>query len=98
MTTGNTALSDRDRAILDFEKAWWHFAGAKEQEIRDRFDLSPTRYYQILNGLIDHPAAEVYDAMLVKRLRRLRAARASGQGRRAPDVAMPATRAGTPAL
>ena len=68
-------LSDRDQAILSFERQWWKFAGAKEQAIRLRFDLSATRYYQVLNALIDRPEALVHDPMVVKRLRRLRAAR-----------------------
>lgn len=69
------SLSDRDRRILEFERQWWKYAGAKEQAIRDLFDMSATRYYQILNALIDTPAALEFDPMLVKRLRRLRASR-----------------------
>ena len=68
-------LCDRDAAILDFEREWWRYAGAKEQAVRERFDVSPTRYYQLLNRIIDDAAAEAYDPMLVKRLRRLRAQR-----------------------
>jgi hypothetical protein len=66
------ALSDRDRAILDFERSWWTEAGPKEVAIRDRFDLSPTRYYQLLNDLLESPAAVDYDPLVVRRLRRLR--------------------------
>jgi hypothetical protein len=69
------ALGDRDRRILEFERQWWKYAGAKEQAIKDLFDMSGTRYYQILNGLIDSPAALQADPMLVKRLRRMRASR-----------------------
>ncbi|MBA9003334.1 DUF3263 domain-containing protein [Thermomonospora cellulosilytica] len=68
-------LSDRDRRILAFERQWWKHAGAKEQAIRDEFDMSATRYYQLLNILIDHPEALRHDPMLVKRLRRMRAQR-----------------------
>ena len=68
-------LSSRDRQILEFERQWWKYAGAKEQAIRELFDMSGTRYYQILNGLIDDPAALAFDPMLVKRLRRMRASR-----------------------
>ena len=68
-------LSERDRGILEFERQWWKYAGAKEQAIRDLFDMSATRYYQILNGLIDTPEALAFDPMHVKRLRRLRATR-----------------------
>jgi hypothetical protein len=68
-------LSERDRALLDFERQWWRYAGSKEQAIRDLFDMSSTRYYQMLNALIDRPEAVEYDPMLVKRLRRLRSTR-----------------------
>jgi len=68
-------LSERDRSILAFERQWWRYAGAKEQAIRDSFDMSATRYYQVLNALIDTEAALAFDPLLVKRLRRLRADR-----------------------
>jgi hypothetical protein len=65
-------LTPREAEILDFERQWWRLAGAKEQAVADRFGLSSTRYYQLLNGLIDRPAALRADPMLVKRLQRLR--------------------------
>lgn len=68
-------LDRRDQEILAFERQWWKYAGAKEQAIRDLFDMSATRYYQVLNALIDRPEALTCDPMLVKRLRRLRSAR-----------------------
>ncbi len=68
-------LSARDAEILTFERQWWKFAGAKEQAIRDKFQMSATRYYQILNALMDKPEALAQDPLLVKRLRRLRATR-----------------------
>jgi hypothetical protein len=68
-------LSERDAEILSFERQWWKFAGAKEQAIRDKFEMSATRYYQLLNALIDRPDALAHDPLLVKRLRRLRATR-----------------------
>ena len=68
-------LSERDAAILAFEKQWWKYAGAKEQAIRELFDLSATQYYQVLNTLLDSPAALTAEPMLVKRLRRMRASR-----------------------
>ena len=68
-------LSDRDREIIAFERQWWKYAGAKEQAIRELFDMSATRYYQVLNLLIDSPIALAADPMLIKRLRRLRSTR-----------------------
>ena len=70
-----SSLSQRDGQILEFERQWWKYAGAKEQAIRELFDMSATRYYQIINALIDNPDALAFDPMLVKRLRRMRAAR-----------------------
>ncbi len=75
VNTGGADLDERSRAILDFERGWWRFAGAKEQAIREHFDLSSTRYNQLLNALIDDDAALDHDPMLVRRLRRLRATR-----------------------
>jgi hypothetical protein len=72
---GDDALDDRGRQVLAFERQWWRHAGAKEQAIRDTFGLSPTRYYQLLNRLLDEPAALAHDPLLVSRLRRLRGSR-----------------------
>src|SRR4026209_1292513 len=68
-------LSDRDREIIAFERQWWKYAGAKEQAVRDLFDMSATRHSQVLNALIDTPAALEAAPMLIKRLHRLRASR-----------------------
>ena len=70
-----STLSERDLEMLSMERLWWQFAGAKEQAIREKFDMSTTRYYQVLNALIDSDDALAYDPLLVKRLRRLRAQR-----------------------
>lgn len=68
-------LTERDRLLLEFERQWWKYAGAKENAIRELFDMSSTRYYQVLNALIDTEAALNFDPMLIKRLRRMRAER-----------------------
>lgn len=68
-------LTDRDREMLELERLWWKYAGAKEQAIRDKFDMTATRYYQILNALIDSETALAHDPLLIKRLRRLRSQR-----------------------
>ncbi len=70
-----SSLTDRDREMLELERYWWQYAGAKEQAIREKFDMSATRYYQVLNALIDTEEALAFDPLLVKRLRRLRAQR-----------------------
>src|SRR3954466_3657394 len=75
-------LTPREAEMLAFERQWWKFAGAKDQAIRELFDMSATRYYQVLNTLIDRSEALERDPMLVKRLRRTRdARRRSGSAR-----------------
>jgi hypothetical protein len=66
------ALTDRDRAILDFERGWWLLPSSKRAAIRAHLAVSPTRYYQLLNVLLDDPAAAAYDPLVVHRLRRAR--------------------------
>lgn len=68
-------LSDRDLAILEFERLRWKYAGAKESAVSEQFGMSMTRYYQVLNALIDRPEALAHNPLLVRRLRRLREAR-----------------------
>jgi hypothetical protein len=75
----DAGLTDTQRAMLDFERRWWRQPGAKEQAIRDTFSMSPTRYYQTLNTLLDLPGAATYDAALVNRLQRLRGAAVRGR-------------------
>lgn len=78
-------LSERDIEILAFERQWWKYAGAKEEALRSLFSMSGTQYYQVLNALIDTEAALAHDPMLVKRLRRMRAARQRGRTTRSWD-------------
>ena len=80
---GGPALSRREHDMLAFERQWWRRPGAKETAIRDRFSMTPTRYYQVLNALVDRPDALVADPLLVRRLRRVRAARRRG---RTPEI------------
>jgi hypothetical protein len=73
------SLSDLETRILDFERSWWRYAGAKESAIKELFDLTPARYYQLLNDLIDRDDALASAPILVKRLRRLREARTTAR-------------------
>ncbi|GEM30015.1 DUF3263 domain-containing protein [Nocardia neocaledoniensis] len=75
-------LSRRELEILDFERKWWKYAGAKEDAIRELFAMSATRYYQVLNAVVDKEEALAADPMLVKRLRRLRASRQKARAAR----------------
>ena len=80
--TSASTLTDLETRILDFERNWWRFAGAKESAIKDLFDLTAARYYQLLNDLIDRDDALAASPMLVKRLRRLREARMQARSAR----------------
>jgi len=72
-------MTEQERAILAMEGRWWRYAGHKDQAIRDKLGLSPTRFYQLLVRLLDTPEALVADPVLVNRLGRVRT---SGQRRR----------------
>jgi hypothetical protein len=74
-----SSLSDLEVRILDFERQWWKYAGAKDAAIRELFDLSTRSYYELLNNLIDREDALTASPLLVKRLRRLRQARISAR-------------------
>ena len=65
-------LSDLEVAILEFERNWWRYAGAKEASIKELFNMDAPNYYQLLNDLIDREDALAASPMLAKRLRRLR--------------------------
>jgi hypothetical protein len=73
--TAGSTLTELESRILEFERNWWRFAGAKESAIKEQLDLTAPRYYQLLNDLIDREDALEASPMLVKRLRRLREAR-----------------------
>lgn len=66
------ALSEKDRAVLDFERSSWQRSGPKESYIRAELGMSSTRYYQVLNHLVDDRDAYEYDPLLMRRLRQRR--------------------------
>lgn len=68
---GEVPLSDRDRAVLDFEARWHGHSGAKEEALRAELSLTPARYYQLLGRILESADAVAYDPVLVHRLRRL---------------------------
>ena len=77
----SAALSDLEVRILDFERQWWRYAGAKETGIKEQFSLSAREYYEILNNLIDREDALAASPLLIKRLRRLREARIAARSK-----------------
>jgi hypothetical protein len=74
-----TALTEFEIKLLEFERNWWRHAGSKESAVRQLFNLTPSAYYQLLNNLIDKEAALMAQPILVKRLRRIRDARATAR-------------------
>jgi hypothetical protein len=68
-------LSDEQRAILDFERQWWRYAGGKAVEIERQLGMTPVAYYRALNTLLDLPEALEHDPTLVRRLQRARTLR-----------------------
>lgn len=68
-------LTDRQRAMLDFESSWWRQRGSKEDAITAAFGVSPVRYYQLLNRCLDDPEALAYSPTTVRRLQRIRTPR-----------------------
>ncbi|WP_406146974.1 DUF3263 domain-containing protein [Streptomyces sp. NBC_01012] len=72
-------LSAQERAVLAVERRSWPGPGAKERAIREELGISPVRYYQLLNALLDDRRALEADPVTVNRLRRVRDAR---RGRR----------------
>lgn len=69
------ALSERDVAILDFERTCFQHDGPKEERIRRDLAISPTRYYEILGALVESTAAYEYDPLTVVRVRKARGER-----------------------
>lgn len=65
-------LTSKDRAVLDFERSWWLFPGPKDRAIKEYVGISATRYYQVLRRLLDDSAAEQYDQLTIRRLRKVR--------------------------
>lgn len=68
-------ITDAEWRVLDFADQLPRIPGEREQAIRDTFGISATRYYQILNRLIDSTEAQARKPVLVKRLREQRANR-----------------------
>jgi Protein of unknown function (DUF3263) len=68
-TTPGGELSERDRAVLDIAGRTWTGPGPRERAIRERLDISPTAYFQMLNALLDDPRALRHAPVTVNRLR-----------------------------
>ncbi|GAB3073424.1 DUF3263 domain-containing protein [Corynebacterium aquatimens] len=73
-------LTDADLAVLDFADRAPRSLGAREEAIRRELSMSPVRYYQRLNMLIDDPSALAARPQLVRRLQRIRDERVINPG------------------
>ena len=69
------ALTDTERALLDFAGRWYRFPGAQAQALRDEFAMTETTYWRRVNVLLDTPSAAAYAPSTVNRLRRIRSDR-----------------------
>lgn len=80
--TRDATLTEREHRMLGFEGRDWPNPAQKAEAIRSEFGLSAARYYRILGGLIDTPAALRHDPMLIARLQRMRERRIEARARR----------------
>lgn len=74
------ALTDTQKAVLDFERQLWKYAGAKEAAIRAKFGMSLVRYNQVVAHLLSQPEALAYAPHTTRRLQRLRDKRMAQRG------------------
>ena len=65
-------LTERQKSIIEFERTAWQTGISKEKAIRQIFTISPSRYYQIRDELIDLPEAMKFDPMVIRRLQKQR--------------------------
>ena len=70
-------LTERDMAIIEFERSAWKSSETKEKSIRQTFSISTARYYQLRDSLLDKQEALNFDPMVIKRLQRDRKVRRS---------------------
>lgn len=61
-------LTVKQKMILDTAARRYKYEGARDADIRELLDMSPTHYYQLLSHLIDQQAAVAYAPMTVKQL------------------------------
>jgi hypothetical protein len=67
-------LNDFEKVVLEFERVVRVDRDDKNEAIRKTFAVSPVRYARFLDAIIRKDAALEHDSLLVRRLRRLRAA------------------------
>lgn len=65
-------MLDIDRTVLDIAGRFYLQAGSRERAIRVETGMTPTRFWQVANRLIDDPEAVAELPELTARLRRQR--------------------------
>lgn len=65
-------LTTTEQAILNLAAQTFKHAGSLEEQAKTQLGLSPTRYWQEVNRLIQTPAAHQHDPALVQRLNQRR--------------------------
>ncbi len=82
-------LTDKERAVLDLERSWWVGveAPATKGEAIAALGLSRAQYYSLRDSAVERAEAEAYDPLVVRRVRRDKAARrrARFEGRQTGD-------------
>ena len=66
------ALTERDRALLEFERTWWTLDTPKDVVLAERFSLTPEHYHRVLIDLVDRPEALEHEPIVVRRVLRAR--------------------------
>jgi hypothetical protein len=72
-------ITERQQAILDFERSFWTYDDPKEALIRARFHCPADEYYAELNDLLELPEAMAHDPLVVRRLQRQRLRKRRGR-------------------
>lgn len=68
-------ITERQQAMLEFERTFWTFDDPKETLVRARFQCSIDEYHAELNDLLEQPEALAHDPLVVRRLQRQRVRR-----------------------
>lgn len=64
-------LTTEERAVLEFERAWWKEPGPKDQAIEFALGLTSAAYYEVLAALVSDQRAFAFDPLTILRVRAL---------------------------
>jgi hypothetical protein len=74
-------LTVRQKMALDIAGRRYRYEAVREQHVRERLGCTPTRFWQIVDALLDDPEALAYAPTTVRRLARLREQRRAARTR-----------------